>query len=172
MLVHLILSQKSLRLSVLFILFFFILLLSNDSYHYTFQLTTASIIASINLLLIPSRVFLISVIVLFITVYLFFISFSSLWNVLNDSWPFLHSILKILDHLWKAKVKVSYLCPTLFDPMDCTVYGVSPDQNTRLGGLSLLQGIFPTQGSNPGLPHCRWIFYLLSHQETQGYRNG
>ena len=30
--------------------------------------------------------------------------------------------------------------------------------------LSLLQGIFPTQGSNPGLPHCRWILYQLSHQ--------
>ena len=33
-----------------------------------------------------------------------------------------------------------------------------------MGSLSLLQGIFPTQGSNPGLPHCRWILYLLSHQ--------
>ena len=30
--------------------------------------------------------------------------------------------------------------------------------------LSLLQGIFLTQGSNPGLPHCRKIFYQLSHQ--------
>ena len=32
----------------------------------------------------------------------------------------------------------------------------SPGQNTGMGSLSLLQGIFPTQGSNPGLPHCRW----------------
>ena len=32
-----------------------------------------------------------------------------------------------------------------------------PDQNTGVGSCSLLQGIFPTQGSNPGLPHCRWI---------------
>ena len=40
----------------------------------------------------------------------------------------------------------------------------SPDQNTRVGSLSLLQGIFPTQGSNPGLPYCRWILYLLSHK--------
>ena len=32
--------------------------------------------------------------------------------------------------------------------------------------LSLLQGIFPTQGSNPNLPHCRWILYQLSHQES------
>ena len=40
----------------------------------------------------------------------------------------------------------------------------SPGQNTGVGCLSLLQGIFPTQGSKPGLPHCRWILYQLSHQ--------
>ena len=37
-------------------------------------------------------------------------------------------------------------------------------QNTRKRILSLLQGIFPTQGSNPGLPHCRWILYQLSYE--------
>ena len=37
-------------------------------------------------------------------------------------------------------------------------------QNTGVGGLSLLQGIFPTQGLNPGLLHCRQILYHLSHQ--------
>ena len=37
-------------------------------------------------------------------------------------------------------------------------------QNTREGSLSLLQGIFPTQGSNPGLSHCRQILYQLSHK--------
>ena len=40
----------------------------------------------------------------------------------------------------------------------------SPDQNTEVGSHSLLPGIFPTQGSNSGLPHCRWILYHLSHQ--------
>ena len=40
----------------------------------------------------------------------------------------------------------------------------SPGQNTEVGSLSLLQGIFPTQGLNPGLPHCRRILYQLSHQ--------
>ena len=40
----------------------------------------------------------------------------------------------------------------------------SSGQNTGVGSLSLLQGIFPTQGSNPGLPHCRWILYYLSHK--------
>ena len=40
----------------------------------------------------------------------------------------------------------------------------SPGQNPGVGSRSLLQEIFPTQGSNPGLPHCRWILYQLSHQ--------
>ena len=40
----------------------------------------------------------------------------------------------------------------------------SPGQNTGVGSLSLLQGIFLTQGSNPGLPHCGWIIYQLSHR--------
>ena len=39
-------------------------------------------------------------------------------------------------------------------------------QNTGVGSLSLLQGIFPTQGLNPGLPHCRWILYQLSHKRS------
>ena len=45
------------------------------------------------------------------------------------------------------------------NPMDYT-----PGQNTRVGSLSLLQGIFPTEGSNLGLLHCRQILYHLSHQ--------
>ena len=40
----------------------------------------------------------------------------------------------------------------------------SPGQNTGVGSLSLLQGIFPTQGSNPGLLNCRQILYQLSHK--------
>ena len=39
-------------------------------------------------------------------------------------------------------------------------------QNTGVGGLSLLQEIFPTQGSNPGLPYCRQILYYLSHHRS------
>ena len=39
-----------------------------------------------------------------------------------------------------------------------------PGQNTRVGSCSLLQGIFPTQGLSPGIPHCRQILYRLSHQ--------
>ena len=40
----------------------------------------------------------------------------------------------------------------------------SSGQNTGVGSLFLLQGIFPTQGSNSGFPHCRWILYQLSHK--------
>ena len=40
----------------------------------------------------------------------------------------------------------------------------APGQNTGMGSLSLLQGIFPTQGLNPGLPHCRGNLYQLNHQ--------
>ena len=39
----------------------------------------------------------------------------------------------------------------------------SPGKNTGVGSHILLQGIFPTQGSNPGLLHCRQILYHLSH---------
>ena len=46
----------------------------------------------------------------------------------------------------------------LYSPWD------SLGQNTGVGSLSLLQGIFPTQGSNRGLLHCRWILYQLSHR--------
>ena len=42
----------------------------------------------------------------------------------------------------------------------------SPGQNTGVGSCSLLQGIFPTKGSNPGLPHCRRILYQLIHQRS------
>ena len=40
----------------------------------------------------------------------------------------------------------------------------SPGQNTGVSSFSLLQGIFLTHGSNPGLPHCRWVLYQLSQK--------
>ena len=46
----------------------------------------------------------------------------------------------------------------LHGPWNC------PGQNTGVDSCSLLQGIFPTQELNPGLPHCRWILYYLSHK--------
>jgi len=47
---------------------------------------------------------------------------------------------------------------------DSSVHGDSPGKNTGVGGHALLQGIFLTQGLNPGLPHYRQILYHLSHQ--------
>ena len=63
---------------------------------------------------------------------------------------------------------VTQLCPTLCNHMDCSppgssVHGNSPGKNTGVGCHGL-QGIFPTQGSNPGLLHCRLVLYHLSHQ--------
>ena len=57
-----------------------------------------------------------------------------------------HSVMS--DSLWPHR---------LYSPWN------SPGQNTGVGSLSLLQGIFPNQGSNWGLPHCRQILYQLSH---------
>ena len=42
--------------------------------------------------------------------------------------------------------------------------GILQASKLQVGCHALLQGIFPTQGSNPGLSHCRWILYYLSHQ--------
>ena len=50
--------------------------------------------------------------------------------------------------------------------------GNSPGQNTGVGSLSLPHGIFPTQGSNPGLPHSRHILYQLSHKGSPKERKG
>ena len=59
----------------------------------------------------------------------------------------------------------------LCNPMDCNPPGSSvhspgdsPGKNTGVGCHALLQGIFPTQGLNPGLPHFGWILHRLSHQ--------
>ena len=64
---------------------------------------------------------------------------------------------------------VTQLCLTLCDPMDysllgSSVQGDSPGKNAGVGCPALLQGIFPTQGLNPGLPNCWQILYHLSHQ--------
>ena len=67
---------------------------------------------------------------------------------------------------------VAQSCPTFYDPMDCSLHQAPllwdfPGKSTAVGCHCLLQGIFPTQGSNPGLPHCRQMLYHLSHQGSQ-----
>ena len=70
----------------------------------------------------------------------------------------LHCLLVMtFKQVISLKVKIAQLCPTLCNPMDYT-----PGQNAGAGSLSLLQVIFPTQGSNSSLLHCRQIDYLSS----------
>ena len=69
-------------------------------------------------------------------------------------------------HLFSA-CSIIQSCLTLCNTMDCSlpgssVHGDSPGKNARVGCHALLQGTFPTQGLNPGLPHCRWILYNKS----------
>ena len=53
-----------------------------------------------------------------------------------------------------------------------TVHGILQARILEWVAFSLFQGIFPTQGSNPGLPHCGQILYLLSHQGSpKGHTN-
>ena len=65
-------------------------------------------------------------------------------------------------------VLVVQLCPTFCDPMDYSppsysVHGIL-SKNTGMGCHSRLQGIVPTQGSNPGFPHCKRILFCLSQK--------
>ena len=80
----------------------------------------------------------------------------------TDTYPRIHMCL----------VAQSYL--TLCDHMECSppgssVHGDSPGKNPGVGCQALLQGIFPTQGLNPGLLYCRQILYCLSHQRSPIY---
>ena len=71
-------------------------------------------------------------------------------------------------------------CNNMHGPRDCHSEWVSPPgssvdggslgKNTGVSCHALLQGIFPTQGSNPGSQHCRWILYGLSHQRNPRIR--
>ena len=74
------------------------------------------------------------------------------------------NLVRFLDRLCvNVKVAVAQLCLSLCNPKDYKVHGISrPEYWSE--ELFLLQGIFPTQRLNPGLTHCRWILYQLSHQ--------
>ena len=70
--------------------------------------------------------------------------------------------IHIYIHTYAVLCLVAQSCLTLCDLMDCSppgssVHGDSPGKNTGVGCHALLQGIFPTQRLNPGLPHCRQI---------------
>ena len=68
-------------------------------------------------------------------------------------------------HIWKESESDNH--SVMYDSLQphglCLPWD-SPGQNTGVGSLSLLQGTFPTQGLNPGLPHYRWTLYQLNHK--------
>ena len=74
------------------------------------------------------------------------------WSRIPISWRIFHS------SLWSTQLKWPH---GLYSPWN------SPGQNTGVGICSLLQGIFPTQGLNPGFPHCKWILSQLSHRDPK-----
>ena len=84
---------------------------------------------------------------------------------LGDCWstPLIKS--KNVSKESERKVKVTQSCLTLCNPMNYTVHGILQARILEWVAFPfLLQGIFPTQWPNPGLPHCRWILYQLRHQ--------
>ena len=79
------------------------------------------------------------------------------WNCPPEKW-----VQDTLSRKWKSLNRFRLCDPTAYTwttrPWD------SPGQNTGVGGRALLPRTFHTQRLNPGLPHRRWILYLLSHQ--------
>ena len=98
--------------------------------------------------------------------------YSSKVRMCNKLLTYLKSI-ELSFHVFKIYVEeevlVSESCMTLCDPMDCSpqsssVHGALQARIVEWVAISLLQGIFLIQVSNPGLPHCRQTPYHLSHQ--------
>ena len=85
------------------------------------------------------------------------------WNTSHRKEWILPFVITWMD----LKVKFAQSCLTLWDSMEN-----SPGWNTGRGSFSLLQGIFPTQGSNRGLLHCRWILYQLNYEGSPHKNEG
>ena len=69
----------------------------------------------------------------------------------------------------ESESEVAQLCPTLCDPMDgslpgSSIHGIFQARVLEWVAISFSRGTFLTQGSNPGLPHCRQTLYSLKHQ--------
>ena len=94
-------------------------------------------------------------------------------NSLNITYIFLIvKVITIVRHKMQKRIKLVFesesdsrsVVSASLRPHGLNSPWNSPGQNTGVGSLSLLQGIFPTQGLNPGLPHCGCILYQLSHK--------
>ena len=80
---------------------------------------------------------------------------------------------KLVEAISSPKVRLSHSvkCNSLrLQPTRLLCPWNSPGQNTEVSSLPLLQGIFPTQGSMPGLLHCRRILYHLSYPRSPLHR--
>ena len=103
--------------------------------------------------------------------------FSSPWQVLFLSVAEILSKMEcILSAYFRVLCLIAQSCLTFCNPMDCSppgssIHEDSPGKNTGVGCHALLQGIFPTQGSNPGLPRSRQILYHLRHQGSHKTRD-
>ena len=96
-----------------------------------------------------------------------------LWNIINHADIYLEGVTKkevkgkgaerISEEIKSESESHSVMSDTLRPHGLCSPWN-SSGRNTRVDSLSLLQGIFPTQGSNPGLRHCRQIICQLSHK--------
>ena len=89
------------------------------------------------------------------------------WTTPRKLWVGSSNPLQIILFKWYLCYSQSHsVMSNSCNPVDLYSPWNSPGQNTGVGSLSLLQGIFPTQGSNPGILHCRWILCQLSHREA------
>ena len=90
---------------------------------------------------------------------------------------YLAPLTLITDAVWQTQINHQCVCAELLrDSMGCSppgssVHRDSPGKNTRVACRALLQGIFPPQGSNPGLPHYRQILYPLSHHGSPNHQS-
>ena len=82
----------------------------------------------------------------------------TIWHIYNES------IFHNIESESRSVISDSLQHHGLYSPWN------SPGQNTGVSSLSLLQGIFPAQGSNPCLPHCRWMLYHMSHEGSPSHQ--
>ena len=82
----------------------------------------------------------------------------------NESVEIVDSHFSCLSWSDKVKVRVAQSCLALCNPLDYTVHGILQARILEWVAFSLLQDIFLTQESNPGLLHCTWILYQQSHK--------
>ena len=87
---------------------------------------------------------------------------SSRGHVLSLKFFFFPLLLLLLSRFSRVQLFATLL--TVCSLPGSSVYGDSPGKNIGVSCHAFLQGIFPTKGLNPRLPHCRQILYHLSHQ--------